>query len=174
MSLKRWLQSPSRLETDHTQSSAAQADFQRQLDLVWQEIAILREQIAAINSSASPHQPGAGKASESCCGGEAPNNYPIEPTAAVLPRSSTTPAGDVRGRAGGFARVRDAWRYSDGTFMPDREKEAAIEEYEIQQYERYAAGGRVRAAQAVRRSDGTFAQRSAVQTNSKIKGTQNG
>jgi hypothetical protein len=62
----------------------------------------------------------------------------------------------ARGRAGGLARARDAWRYSDGTFMPDREKETAIEEYEIEAYERYAAGGRARAARALRRRDGTF------------------
>lgn len=57
-----------------------------------------------------------------------------------------------RGRVGGLARARSAWRYSDGTFMPESEKfEAYCEEYE-----RYAAGGRARAAVANRAADGTF------------------
>ncbi len=57
-----------------------------------------------------------------------------------------------RGRAGGLARARSAWRYLDGSFMPDSEKfEASLLEYE-----RYAAGGRARAAQARRMRDGTF------------------
>lgn len=62
----------------------------------------------------------------------------------------------VRGRAGGLARARQAWRYSDGTFMSDSEKEAVIEESELDEYERFAAGGRARAARAKRASDGTF------------------
>jgi len=59
---------------------------------------------------------------------------------------------DRRGRAGGLARARTAWRYLDGTFMPESEKQ---EVYRIE-YERYAAGGRARAAQAGRAPDGTF------------------
>jgi len=40
-----------------------------------------------------------------------------------------------RGRAGGLARARRAWRYFDGTFMARRLR-----------YERYATGGRARAS----------------------------
>lgn len=58
-----------------------------------------------------------------------------------------------RGSAGGLARARTAWRYLDGTFMPEREKELAY----LQEYERYAKGGRTRAATAERFADGTFA-----------------
>lgn len=57
-----------------------------------------------------------------------------------------------RGRTGGLARARTAWRYFDGTFMPESEKEAAYAE----EYERYAKGGRGRAAAAQRAADGTF------------------
>jgi hypothetical protein len=58
-----------------------------------------------------------------------------------------------RGRAGGLARARAAWRYLDGTFMPESEKwEAYREEYEC-----HAAGGRARAARAERYPNGTFA-----------------
>ena len=60
-----------------------------------------------------------------------------------------------RGRAGGLARARCAWRYFDGTFMPESEKEAAY----IEEYERYAAGGRARAESADRNPDGTFVSR---------------
>jgi hypothetical protein len=61
------------------------------------------------------------------------------------------------GVAGGRARARNAWRYSDGTFMPDGERAAAIEEFEIAEYERYATGGRARSHGARRHPDGTFA-----------------
>jgi hypothetical protein len=57
-----------------------------------------------------------------------------------------------RGRAGGVARARTAWRYFDGTFMP----ESAKLEARIAEYERYAAGGRTRSAYAQRAPDGTF------------------
>jgi hypothetical protein len=62
----------------------------------------------------------------------------------------------VRGRAGGLARAKNAWRYSDGTFMPNGAKEAVIEEYKLAEYGRYAAGERSRAARAKRGADGTF------------------
>jgi hypothetical protein len=57
-----------------------------------------------------------------------------------------------RGGAGGLARARTAWRYNNGTFVPE------VEKFEVyrQEYERYAAGGRVRAARTLRTSDGTF------------------
>jgi hypothetical protein len=42
-----------------------------------------------------------------------------------------------RGRAGGLARARNAWRYLDGTYMPESEKFVAYRE----DYERHAAGG---------------------------------
>jgi|HubBroStandDraft_6_1064221.scaffolds.fasta_scaffold1158453_2 hypothetical protein len=58
-----------------------------------------------------------------------------------------------RGRAGGLARAKSAWRYIDGTFMPESEREAAY----FEEYERYAAGGRARARSASRFTDGTFA-----------------
>jgi hypothetical protein len=57
-----------------------------------------------------------------------------------------------RGSAGGLARARTAWRYLDGTFMPESEKEAAY----LEEYERYARGGRARAQNAKRAPDGTF------------------
>ena len=57
-----------------------------------------------------------------------------------------------RGRAGGLARARNAWRYFVGTFMPESEKSEAY----LADYERYAAGGRARAAAARRAVDGTF------------------
>jgi hypothetical protein len=60
-----------------------------------------------------------------------------------------------RGHAGGLARARSAWRYLDGTFMPESEKEAAY----LPEYERYAADGRARAARARRSPDGTFLMR---------------
>jgi hypothetical protein len=58
-----------------------------------------------------------------------------------------------RGRAGGLARARTAWRHPDGTFMPKSEKWEAYRD----DYERQAAGGRARAAGAERYRDGTFA-----------------
>jgi hypothetical protein len=57
-----------------------------------------------------------------------------------------------RGRAGGLARARTAWRYLDGTFMPESAKLEGC----LAEYERYAAGGRRRAATADRSSDGKF------------------
>ncbi len=64
-----------------------------------------------------------------------------------------------RGRAGGLARAKTAWRYFDGTFMPESEKDAVY----LEEYERYAAGGRRRAATAVRARDGTFLSRAFVE-----------
>jgi hypothetical protein len=49
-------------------------------------------------------------------------------------------------------RVQVAWRYADGTFMSESEKEAAY----LDVYERYAADGRARVKTATRASDGTF------------------
>ncbi len=57
-----------------------------------------------------------------------------------------------RGRAGGLARARGAWRYFDGTFMPESEKREA---YRLD-YERFARGGRVRATLGLRGTDGRF------------------
>lgn len=57
-----------------------------------------------------------------------------------------------RGRAGGLARARGAWRYFDGTFMSESEK---LEAYR-QDYERFAAGGRARARFGGRDSRGRF------------------
>jgi hypothetical protein len=57
-----------------------------------------------------------------------------------------------RGRAGGLARARSAWRYFDGTFMPESLKMEA----RLADYERYATGGRARAGRAKRAADGTF------------------
>jgi hypothetical protein len=70
----------------------------------------------------------------------------VEAVRAPLPLSP-------RGRAGGLARAKSAWRYFDGTFMAESEKEAAY----LEEYERYAIGGRVRANQAIRNPSGTFA-----------------
>lgn len=57
-----------------------------------------------------------------------------------------------RGRTGGLARARGAWRYFDGTFMPESERLAAYRE----EYERYAVGGRARASSAARDEFGRF------------------
>jgi hypothetical protein len=57
-----------------------------------------------------------------------------------------------RGRAGGLARARGAWRCIDGTFMAESDK---LEAYQLE-HERYAAGGRARASKARRAEDGTF------------------
>ncbi len=59
----------------------------------------------------------------------------------------------TRGKAGGLARAREAWRYEDGTFAPESVKREAC----LAHYERYARGGRARAARALRYTDGTFA-----------------
>jgi len=59
----------------------------------------------------------------------------------------------ARGRAGGLARASRAWRYFDGTFMPESAKSEAFRH----EYERYARGGRARALSAKRCSNGTFA-----------------
>jgi hypothetical protein len=61
-----------------------------------------------------------------------------------------------RGQAGGLARARNAWRYADGTFMPEGERVTAIQDAALAEYERFAAGGRKRAASANRAIDGTF------------------
>ncbi len=60
-----------------------------------------------------------------------------------------------RGKAGGLARAKTAWRYIDGTFMPESVKQAA---YKFE-YERYASGGRARAASARRSPTGVFLPR---------------
>jgi len=57
-----------------------------------------------------------------------------------------------RGGAGGIARNPQAWRYNDGTLVPESEKLEAGR----CQYERYARGGRARAASAVRDERGRF------------------
>jgi len=57
-----------------------------------------------------------------------------------------------RGKADGVARAQSAWRYFDGTFMPESEKQEAYRD----EYERYAAGGRARATRARRAPNGTF------------------
>jgi hypothetical protein len=49
-----------------------------------------------------------------------------------------------RGRAGGLARARQAWRSLDETFMPESAKQEAY----VREYERYAASGRARASTA--------------------------
>jgi hypothetical protein len=63
---------------------------------------------------------------------------------------------DRRGRAGGLARAKTAWRYLDGTFLSEAERHANIEAFEFEEYERHAAGGRARAASAQRTPDGRF------------------
>lgn len=59
---------------------------------------------------------------------------------AIEPFSRTIREPILRGRAGGLARARTAWRYFDGTFMPESAK---LEAFRVE-YERYAAGGRAR------------------------------
>jgi hypothetical protein len=56
--------------------------------------------------------------------------------------------------------LRAAWRYDDGTFMPEVEK---LEVYR-QEYERHAAGGRARAATARRSQDGKLVSTKEAQT----------
>lgn len=60
-----------------------------------------------------------------------------------------------RGRAGGLARARGAWRYLDGTFMPESEKYDAYR----REYERYAAGGQAQARSGARDGLGRFLPR---------------
>ena len=60
-------------------------------------------------------------------------------------------APSLRGRPGGLARARSAWRYFDGTFMPESEKSEA----NIAGYERHARGGRA-CAISRRAADRTF------------------
>lgn len=74
------------------------------------------------------------------------NNVAIELFAQAMRTQSP------RGRAGGLARARTAWRYFDDTFMSESNK---FEAYSLE-YERYAAGERARAASAIRNPDGTF------------------
>jgi hypothetical protein len=69
----------------------------------------------------------------------------------------------TRGRAGGRARSRQAWRYFDGTFMPESEKEEAF----FQEYERNAAVGRARAAKATRSADGRFLNSTKIELKEK-------
>jgi len=52
-------------------------------------------------------------------------------------------------------RARTAWRYIDGTFIPESERFEAYRE----EYERYVASGRARAATPERACDGTFLSR---------------
>ncbi len=51
---------------------------------------------------------------------------------------------------------RSAWRYLDGTFMPEHERQALVNEIAFEEYEGYATGGRARAGSALRARDGTF------------------
>lgn len=81
----------------------------------------------------------------------------LEAAASIEKSSHAMVAPFPRGKAGGLARSRDAWRYSDGTFMPESKKWEAYQEI----YERDAAGGRARAAKALRAADGTFLAASA-------------
>jgi hypothetical protein len=75
---------------------------------------------------------------------------------AVEPFAQAMRAPLPRGRAGGLVRARTAWRFTDGTFMSESERQAAIDEFELENYERHAAGGRARAERATRAPDGTF------------------
>jgi hypothetical protein len=77
----------------------------------------------------------------------------------AMAKAAAEPMRAPRGQAGGRVRAQRAWRYSDGTFMPESERIAAIEDAALVKYERYAAGGRARAHSAGRFSDGTFAPR---------------
>ncbi len=61
----------------------------------------------------------------------------------------------TRGRTGGLARARSAWRYFERTFMPESGKVQAYR----RGYERHASGGRARAATTARNADGSFASR---------------
>src|SRR5258708_7235977 len=55
----------------------------------------------------------------------------------------------------GQVLARTAWRYFDGTCMPESEKLQA----HIRDYERFAAEGRAQVATAIRAADGTFLPR---------------
>jgi hypothetical protein len=149
MRLRRWTRKLAKVEAPHGSSSAEQVSIQRELARLDMEVAAMRGEIAALKSAASPW-PGR-LATEISRAGQAAVGQAMDNFARALRRSAP-----VRGRAGGLACATGAWRYSDGTFMPDREKVAAIEHYEAQEYERYASGGRTRAARALRAADGTF------------------
>jgi len=140
-----------KLEADNSESSVKHAGIQREPERLDVELAVVRAELAAIRGGRSPW-PGR-MASEISDAAEAAIGQAIENFARALRRSPVAP---TRGRAGGLARAREAWRYSDGTFMPNTERKAAIEECELEEYERYAPGGRARAARAKRGADGAF------------------
>ena len=168
MKLQRWLQGRAELQADRTESSTKDADIQRELKRFDAEFAAIRAEIAALKSVNSPgfgrlakEVPGAPEAAVGeAMGGRASDRTLTTPAVPPMRWDNfarvVRTAAPVRGRAGGLAQARDAWRYSDGTFMSSGEREAAIAEQEIETYERYAAGGRARAARAARNTDGTF------------------
>jgi len=149
MKLQRWLQSRATLQAERTESSVKHADIQRELSRLEAELGAMRAELAALKSATASASPWPRLATEISSAAEAATSQGM--VAGELSRPAP-----VRGRAGGLARARDAWRCSDGTFMPDYDKEAEIAEHEIEEYERYAAGGRARALRARRRADGTF------------------
>jgi len=153
MRLQRWLQGRAKLQADRTESRTKDADIQRELSRLDAGLAAMRSDIATMKSVGSPW-PGR-LATEISHAGELAIGQAMDNFARALRR----PAVPVRGRAGGLARAKDAWRCSDGTFMRDAEKDALIKEHEIEEYERYAGGGRARAASAQRAADGTFLKR---------------
>jgi hypothetical protein len=157
MKVKRWFRDSVRPETDNGESSAKHADIQRELDRFGAELGVVRAELAAIRGERSPWT--ARLASEISRAAEAAIGQAIENFARALRLSFVARA---CGRAGSLVRAREAWRCSDGTFMANSEKEAAYEEYDLQEYERHAAGGRARALTALRRKDGTFSNNNAT------------
>jgi hypothetical protein len=149
MKLHRWAKRFSKVEAEHASSSVDQATIQREIERLNAEVTEMRSEIAALKSAASP--------------GHVATEIPHTEAATVDQAKKNSARGlvvqptPVRGRAGGKARARDAWRCLDGTFMSDRERMAVIEDLEHEEYERHAAGGRARAACGVRNADGTWA-----------------
>jgi hypothetical protein len=128
MKLQRWFRDVTRSPASTVGSSVKEADIQREFDhmrgrsrpCARNSASICPERVAAKRSQADETEPA-----------QTSENFAVAPE-----RRPATPA---RGRPGGLARAREAWRYSDGTFMSENEKEFMTEEYELLEYERYAS-----------------------------------
>jgi hypothetical protein len=87
----------------------------------------MREELAAIKALGSPSP--SPIASETSSAREATKAQAREHFERALGSRAAPSVGD---RAVGLSRAREAWRYSDGTFMPDAKTQAAIEDCELQ------------------------------------------
>src|SRR5215471_15306939 len=118
MKLKRLVGTFRRIAAQQKTSSAENIIIQRELTRIDGELGAIRAELVSIKSK-SPSSVGR-LAAEISCAAEA----------ALRQEGNFAPEPPVRGRAGGLARARHAWRCSDGTFMSNCEREAAIEECE--------------------------------------------